>query len=85
LSEKFINGLRNNFEELKILMEELEPTICVQETNVKPEQQTIFGHEVFSKTVHAELTKHGVAILVKEGSKVERLEFKTKLNAVVQK
>jgi hypothetical protein len=69
-----INGLRNNFEELKILTEELDPTIvCLQETNVKPKQQTIFGgHEVFSKTVHAERAKHGVAILVKEAKKLEK-------------
>jgi hypothetical protein len=44
--------------------------------NVKPEQQTIFGgHEVFSKTVNAERAKHGVAILVKEVIKAERLQF----------
>jgi exonuclease III len=71
-----ICGLRNNFEELKILTEELNLTIvCLQETNVQQEQQTIFGgHEVFSKTVHAVRAKHGVAILVKEGIKSERLK-----------
>jgi exonuclease III len=76
--------LRNNFEELKILTEEVDPTIvCLQETNVKPEQLTIFGgHEIFSKTVHAERANHGIAILVKEDIKAERLELKTKLNAV---
>jgi exonuclease III len=75
---------KNNYEELKILTEELDPTIvCLQETNVKPEQQTIFGgHEVSSKIVQAERAKHGVAILVKEGIKSDRLELKTKLNAV---
>jgi exonuclease III len=78
--------MRDNFEELKILIEELDPTIvCLQETNVKPEQQTIFGgHEVFSKTVNAERVKHGVAILVKESSKTERLKLKTKSNAVAK-
>jgi exonuclease III len=78
------NDLRNNFEELKILTEELDPTIvCLQETNVKQEQQTIFGrYEVFSKTVHAERAKQGVAILVKKGIKAERLKLKMKLNAV---
>jgi exonuclease III len=78
------NDLRNNFEELKILTEELDPTIvCLQETNVKPEQQTIFGvDEVFSKPVHAERAKHEVAISVKESIKAERIELKSKLNAV---
>jgi exonuclease III len=71
-----INGLQNNFDKLKILTEELNLTIvCLQETNLKPEQQLILGgHEVFSKTVHAERAKHGVAILVKEGIKAEILE-----------
>jgi hypothetical protein len=33
-------------------------------TNVKPDQQTIFGgHEVFSKSVHAEQANHGVLFL----------------------
>jgi hypothetical protein len=42
------------------MTEELDPTIvCLQKTNVKPEQQTIFGgREMFSKTVHAEGAKH---------------------------
>jgi exonuclease III len=45
-----INCLRNNFKELTILAEEMDPTkVCLQETTVKLEQQTIFGgHEVFS-------------------------------------
>jgi hypothetical protein len=38
----------------------------------------------FSKTVHAERAKHGVAILVKKGIIAERLELKTKLNAVAK-
>jgi hypothetical protein len=51
--------------------------------NEQLEQQTIFcGHEVFSKTGHAEREKHG--ILVKEGIKAERLELKTKLKAVAK-
>jgi exonuclease III len=62
------------------MTEELDPTIvCLQETNVKPEQQTMF-----SKMVHAERAKHGVAILVKEGIKAEGLELKTKLKAVAK-
>jgi hypothetical protein len=37
---------------LKILTEELDPTIvCLQETNVKPEQQTLFGgHGLFQNS-----------------------------------
>jgi hypothetical protein len=67
-----LKGLRNNFEELKILTKELDPTIVwLQETNIKPEQQTWSGHLVFSKTVHAERAKHGVAILVQEGIKAK--------------
>jgi hypothetical protein len=60
---------------LKILAEELDPTIvCLEDTNVKLEQQKIFGgHQVFSKTVHADRAKD---------IKAERLEFTTKLNAV---
>jgi exonuclease III len=79
------NCLRNNFEDLNILTEELmDPTIvCLQERNIKPEQQTKFGG-VISKTVHAERAKHGVAILVKESIKGERFELKTKLTAVAK-
>jgi exonuclease III len=68
-----INGLQYDFEELKILTEELNPTIvCLQETNVKPEQQKIFGgHVVFSKIVPAEQPKHGVAILVKVKTRIK--------------
>jgi hypothetical protein len=45
----------------------------------------MFGeHEVFSKTVQEERAKHGVAILIKEGIKAERIELKTKLNAVAK-
>jgi hypothetical protein len=52
---------------------------------VKPEQQTIFGgHEIFSKTVHAERAKHGVAMLVKEVIKAERLQFESKKKAVAK-
>jgi hypothetical protein len=56
-------------------------------TTKKEEQMKVScsgGHEVFSKTVHAERAKHGVTILVKEGIKAERLELKTKLNAVAK-
>jgi exonuclease III len=64
-----INGLRNNFEELKILPEELGRTIvCLQETNVKPEQQKILVEMKSSRGTN--------------GIKVRRLELKTKLNAI---
>jgi exonuclease III len=76
-----LNDLRNNFEELKILTDELVLTIvCLQETNVTPEQQTIFGgHEVISKIVHAERAKQGVAILVKEGSKARKTRIEDEI------
>jgi hypothetical protein len=58
-----INGLRNNFEELKLLTEEIEPAIVfLQETNEKPGYDTIFGGcKVYSKAAETERAKHGFA------------------------
>jgi hypothetical protein len=79
-----INGLRNNFEELKLLAEEIEPAvICLQETHEKQGQSPVFGgYKVYSKAADAERAKHGVAVMVREGIKSERIELKTRLNAV---
>jgi hypothetical protein len=81
-----INGLRNNFEELKLLTEEIEPVIiCLKETNEKPGYGMVFGYKVYSKAADTERAKHGVTLLVREGIKREKIELKTKLNAVAVK
>jgi hypothetical protein len=47
-----MNGLQNNFEELKILTKELDPTIVyLQESNGKPEQQTNPKHFTQNKQI----------------------------------
>jgi hypothetical protein len=43
-----MNGLRANFEELKMLATDIEPVaICLQETNQKPGQDIILGGSGF--------------------------------------
>jgi exonuclease III len=67
-----INGLRNNFEQL---------TNADGRAGPHDSMPTSMYDSISSPK---QFTRHGVAILVKEGIKSERLEMKTKLNTVAK-
>jgi exonuclease III len=82
-----INGLRAHFEDLKYLVDETEATvISLQETNMRVGQPIVFGgYTCYSMAKEAEKALHGVAIMIKDGTKAETIHLKTSLNAIAAK
>ena len=79
-----IRGLKSNFHELSLLLNDINPNvICLQETKLSKDQQICLKgyHSYHHIYTHGEIACGGSSILVKKGILHKKLSLQTKLQA----
>jgi Endonuclease-reverse transcriptase/Reverse transcriptase (RNA-dependent DNA polymerase) len=77
-----INGFYQRLDDIKLLIEELEPTVlCLQETRLtKKDKPKLSGYRPFLRSLN--VRQRGVAIFVKNDTKTQRIDIYTDIQAV---